>query len=468
MKVALYPRVSGHEQEDNYSIPEQIDRMKKYCEARDWIVYKIYTDSGFSGSNLKRPGLQQLIKDAEEKKIDMVLVYKLDRLSRSQKDTLYLIEDVFDKHGVFFNSITENFDTSTPFGKATLGIMAVFAQLEREQIKERTMVGKESRAKAGLWHGSAQIPTGYDYIDGKLVINEYEAMQIREAAEMFVNMVPVREIARRLNNKGYKRKGMDWEPKNVRIVLTNPVVVGKIQHHGNLYDGQHKAILDVETWQKICEINAERQAKWNPIHRSGHASLLGGMIFCKQCGGRYARNTNGGALTYYICYSRSKKVPRMVKDPNCTNKAYRADELDLAIVMEINKLQFDPEYFNALQEDRPVNDAEEKIKTITAEVEKIDSQISKMMDLYALGHIDLDAINKKVTDLNKTKTALQGDLEGLQGASNEDEKLTADQVKNIASLWDSNLTLEQKRGIVQALIYYIEIDGDDVIIHWKF
>ena len=100
MRVGLYPRVSGHEQEDNYSIPEQIDRMKKYCEARDWMVYKIYTDSVYSGSNMERPGLQDMIKDVEKGKLDMVLVYKLDRLSRSQKDTLYLIEDVFDYHYV--------------------------------------------------------------------------------------------------------------------------------------------------------------------------------------------------------------------------------------------------------------------------------------------------------------------------------------------------------------------------------
>lgn len=124
MRIALYPRVSGHEQEDNYSIPEQIDRMKKYCEARDWTVYKVYTDSGYTGSNMDRPGLQALIKDVEKGVFDMVLVYKLDRLSRSQKDVLYLVEDVFDKHGIYFASMTENFDTSTPFGKAILGILA--------------------------------------------------------------------------------------------------------------------------------------------------------------------------------------------------------------------------------------------------------------------------------------------------------------------------------------------------------
>ena len=194
MRVGLYPRVSGHEQEDNYSIPEQIDRMKKYCESRDWLVYKIYTDSGYTGSNMERPGLQDMIKDAENGKIDMVLVYKLDRLSRSQKDTLFLIEDVFDKHGVGFTSMTENFDTSTAHGKFIIGILSVFAQLEREKIKERTMIGKDSRAKEGKWHGGSTPPIGYDYIDDMLIQNEYEVMQIKEAADLLLKGTPARTI----------------------------------------------------------------------------------------------------------------------------------------------------------------------------------------------------------------------------------------------------------------------------------
>src|SRR5699024_7512767 len=133
-----YVRVSTHDQaEEGYSIDEQIDKLKKYCEIMGWIVYDTYIDPGYSGSNIDRPGLKKLIRSAKQKNIDTVLSYKLDRLSRSQKDTLYLIEDVFIKHGVDFVSLNENFDTSTPFGKAMIGILSVFAQLEREQITER-------------------------------------------------------------------------------------------------------------------------------------------------------------------------------------------------------------------------------------------------------------------------------------------------------------------------------------------
>ena len=316
MRVGLYPRVSGHEQEDNYSIPDQIDRMQKYCESRDWMVYKIYTDSGYTGSNMDRPGLQDMIKDVENGKLDMVLVYKLDRLSRSQKDTLYLIEDVFDKHGVSFTSITENFDTSTPFGKATLGMLAVFAQLEREKIKERTMAGKDGRAKEGKWHGSKWVPIGYDYEYDRLVINEYEAMQIREIADLFLQGTPVRTIATIVTNKGYLHKFGEWEAKTIRRVLSNPVNIGMIKNRDKFYKGLHDPIFDKKTFDAIQKLMQTRREQYGSTYKP-HKSFLGGFLYCKHCGGKYARQNNGRGLLYYCCYSRCKKVKKMIKDPNC-------------------------------------------------------------------------------------------------------------------------------------------------------
>ena len=467
MRVAIYPRVSGHEQEDNYSIPEQISRMKKYCEARDWMVYKIYTDSGYTGSNLERPGLQSMIKDAEGHKFDMVLVYKLDRLSRSQKDTLYLIEDVFDKHDVFFTSITENFDTSTPTGKAFLGILAVFAQFEREQIKERTMIGKDSRAKEGKWHGSKWIPIGYDYTDGLLIPNDYEVMQIREIADMFINQTPVRTIARICDEKGYKHKYGEWEAKTIRRVLSNPVNIGLIKNRDNWYKGVHDPILDKDTFDRIQEIMNARKEKYGTTFKP-HTTLLGGMLYCKHCGGKYAKNNYNGTMLCYSCYSRSKKMKKMIKDPNCKNKHYNMLQLDTMIITEITKLSIDTSYIEEARENRPVNDASDKIKVIKSEIEKIDSQISNMMDLYSLGNMPLDVINQKVTALNTTKTALEKELDALAIPEHGNELTTA-QIQNLAALMnDKDLDLTDKRSIIQSLIYYIEIDGENVIIHWKF
>ena len=466
MRVALYPRVSGHEQEDNYSIPEQIDRMKKYCEAQGWMVYKIYTDSVQSGADMDRPGLQAMIKDIEKGNVDMVLVYKLDRLSRSQKDTLYLIEDVFEKNGVGFTSMTESIDTTSAFGKAILGVLAVFAQLEHSKITERTTMGKKARAAEGKWHGGKWVPIGYDYEDGLLKINEYEAMQVREIADLFLQRMPVRTIATMMTEKGYKHKHGEWEAKTIKRVLTNPVNIGLIKDGDHLYPGIHDAIMEETTYDQILAIMEERKSE-HGTKRPAAKSLLSSMIFCKHCGGRYARQGNGGGILYYCCYSRSKKVPKMIKDPNCQNKYHRADTLDAAIIGEIKKLAIDPEYVKQIKENKPKNDVNEKIKSITLEIEKINSQISKMMDLYAMGTIDMDMISTKVSELNKTKTALQKELDSLDVP--EADEMTVEEIQSIAAMMnDENLTLADRRNIIQSLIYYIEIDNDKVLIHWKF
>lgn len=464
MRVGLYPRVSGHEQEDNYSIPEQIDRMKKYCEARDWMVYKIYTDSAYSGSNMERPGLQDMIKDCEKGKLDMVLVYKLDRLSRSQKDTLFLIEDVFEKNGVGFTSMTENFDTSTPHGKFIIGILSVFAQLEREKIKERTMIGKDSRAKEGKWHGGRWIPIGYNYDGGLLFPNDYEAMQVKEIAELFLKGTPIRTIERVMQKKGYKHKHGEWDTKTIRRVLQNPVNVGMIKNRDKWYKGIHDPILGQKTFDAIQKLMDERREQYGTARP--HQTLLGGILYCKNCGGRYARQSYNGVY-YYICYSRSKKMKKMIKDPNCKNKNYRMEDLESAILGEIKQLVIDPGRIDQVRENRPVTDATEKIKAITSEIAKIDTQISKMMDLYALGTIDLDVISDKVANLNNTKTTLSKELDSLKVPVPE-SVMTEEQIRTIAALMKDDLPLEDKRNIVQSLIYYIEIDEDDIIIHWKF
>jgi site-specific DNA recombinase len=458
--------VSGHEQEDNYSIPEQIDRMKKYCEAQGWMVYKIYTDSVQSGADMDRPGLQAMIKDIEKGNVDMVLVYKLDRLSRSQKDTLYLIEDVFEANGVGFTSMTESIDTTSAFGKAILGVLAVFAQLEHSKITERTTMGKKARAAEGKWHGGKWVPIGYDYEDGLLKINEYEAMQVQEIADLFLQRMPVRTIATMMTEKGYKHKHGEWEAKTIKRVLTNPVNIGLIKDGDHLYPGIHDAIMEETTYDQILAVMEERKSE-HGTKRPAAKSLLSSMIFCKHCGGRYARQGNGGGILYYCCYSRSKKVPKMIKDQNCQNKYHRADTLDAAIIGEIKKLAIDPEYVKQIKENKPKNDVNEKIKSITSEIEKINSQISKMMDLYAMGTIDMDMISTKVSELNKTKTALQKELDSLDVP--EADEMTVEEVQSIAAMMnDENLTLQDRRSIIQSLIYYIEIDNDKVLIHWKF
>ena len=229
-KALCYVRVSTQEQVNGYSIGEQIDRLRKYCDAHDWYVANVYTDAGYSGGNTDRPALKEMIDDVKSGKGDCVVVYKLDRLSRSQKDTLQLIEDTFLKNGCDFVSLSENFDTATPFGRAMIGILAVFAQLEREQIKERMTMGLQARVKSGNWKGGIR-PKGYDYIDGKLVINEYEAMQIRELFDRFTKGESIHSIVNIFYEKGYVTSGLN--PRGIKYMLTNKTYAGYVKYGKN-------------------------------------------------------------------------------------------------------------------------------------------------------------------------------------------------------------------------------------------
>ena len=202
--VDLYVRVSSNEQAtEGYSIGEQESRLRTYCEAMRWKINKVHIDPGYSGGNTDRPGLKELIKDVESGQVNKVVVYKLDRLSRSQFDTLYLIEKVFLANNTDFVSMTENFSTSSSLGKAMIGFLAVFAQLEKDKINERTVMGKEARAKEGKWGGGSSVPIGYEYnvATGELEINEYEKLQILEAVELFFKGTPLRTICNMLTEK---------------------------------------------------------------------------------------------------------------------------------------------------------------------------------------------------------------------------------------------------------------------------
>lgn len=485
LRVALYVRVSSQEQADEgYSIGEQTERLKKYAEAMEWEIYKIYVDPGYSGGNIDRPGLNEMIRDVEAGEIDTVVVYKLDRLSRSQFDTLYLIEKVFLVNNTDFISMTENFATNTPLGRAMIGFLAVFAQLEKDKINERTLMGKEARAKEGKWGGGSSEPIGYDYniATGELEINEYEKMQILEAVDLFLKGVPLRTIAIILNDKGYTYKGRSkkpakWDTKRLKYIFASRLYLGYIRHNDNWYKGSHTPIYDEETFAKLEKLLNQRNETYAVHHRNPtqQTTYLGGMLYCKKCGARYAKQTGTtrkpGVLNYYYCcYSRSKKVPKMVKDPNCKNKNWRMDDLDGIILGEIKKLAVDPEYFNLLCNTKKENTDElNKIDILKKEIDNIKDQISRFMDLYGLGHFSVLQISNKIEPLNNQLVALERELESLNATTTDtlSEEATLELATSFADVLERG-DLNEIRLTIESLIYYIEIDDGDVYIHWKF
>lgn len=477
LRIALYVRVSSKEQVEGYSIGEQIERLNKYCEAMGWPVFKTYVDPGYSGGDTNRPGLQDMIKDIENGLIDKVVVYKLDRLSRSQLDTLYLIEKVFLANGTDFVSMSENFDTATPFGRAMIGILAVFAQLEREQIKERMGMGKEARAKEGKWHGGSTEPIGFDYDKQteELNANEYEIMQIKELADLFLKGTPLRTIERLFKEKGYRHKHGVWDPKTMRRVLRSKLYIGMIKHNEEWYPGSHTRVFDDPTFNKINRLldNRAEQYKQAGIKAGTQTTYLGGLLFCKHCDGKYAKNTwhqrNGSKTVVYGCYSRLKKVPKMVKDPNCKNKHWKMEELDNLVFEEIRKLAMDPDHIaKARAEKEKLSDSADKVALLRKEIEKLDAQISRFMDLYGIGKFTIDQVSNKVDPLNEEKTKLEKEIEILTASTGDLTEEEAIQVVNSFGEILDRGDFNEIRLTIETLINKIVLDNDDVYIHWNF
>ena len=472
MRVALYGRVSTQEQaEHGYSVGEQLERMRDYCNAMEWDIYKEYVDAGFSGANTNRPSLQRMIRDIKAGKIDKVLVYKLDRLSRSQKDTLELIEDVFLANGCDFVSMSENFDTSTPLGRAMIGILAVFAQLEREQIKERMLMGKEARAKEGLFP-SGRSPIGYDYIDGKLVINQFERVQIERIFNEYLQGKSPKAIAKGLNEAGLTHKYGRWQADTIRYLLKRRTYTGVIKHHETYFEGEHDPIISQDLFdsvQKEIDRRSDEFRKRN--RRTGKAqSYLGGFLICGHCGAKYSKYSqydNKGkeyAYVYYKCNSRTKRSKHLIHDPNCKNKTWRMDDLDSLVFDEIRKLSMDESYISQLKDE-----AEDETPIIQSEIDSLDVQLTRLMDLYAVGQMPLEILQDRIYDLNDRKLRLETELESI--LSEREQRLTKKETLHLAESFGDvldNGDMDDIRAVIGGLIDFIEIDGEDITIHWKF
>ena len=470
INVALYARVSTSEQAENgHSIDEQQERMRKYCESFGWRVYDVFVDAGFSGANMARPALTSLIKAVKSHKVDKVLVWKLDRLSRSQKDTLNLIEDVFLANGVDFISMNENFDTSTAFGRAMVGILAVFAQLEREQIKERMAMGREARAKSGRHRGSAFIPIGYDYVDGNLVTNDFEAMQIKCVFDMFFHGKSVRSIVKDLNERGYVHKYGQWNTQTVRNCLSHEVYLGKIVHKGKTFPGNHEAIISQDVFDRCAALREARHEEHEQrMMRTGKVqSFLGGYLICGKCGAKMAKRTKTrGETRYekYECLSRWKVSPTMIKDPDCKNKIWNMKELDDIVFIEIKKLSVDETYRNNI-----VTSSQRQSDAVICEIKKLDEQLSKIMDMYLVGSFPAEMLKDKTEEITSRKNKLEKELEKLldKEKSEMSKEETSKLLASFSDILDKD-DFEEIRLVIGALIDHIEVNDDDVTIFWKF
>lgn len=329
LRCAVYTRKSteeGLEQQFN-----SLDAQREACEAfilsqrhEGWVVLPTaYDDGGFSGGNMERPGLVQLLADVRDHKVDVVVVYKVDRLTRSLSDFAKIVE-TFDGQGVSFVSVTQQFNTTNSMGRLTLNVLLSFAQFEREVSAERVRDKIAASRRKGMWMGGS-IPFGYDIKDQRYVINEPEARVVRDIFTLYLQLKCVRALQREVAKRGYKTRqrtfksgkasgGNTFGRGHLYYLLNNRTYRGEAVHKETAYSGAHEPIIDLQTWTQVQALLQSNRIDRKAGKGFRDASLLAGILFDEK-GNRLSPShstKNGSRYRYYVSQAVLQQEPDKV------------------------------------------------------------------------------------------------------------------------------------------------------------
>lgn len=448
--AAIYIRVSTDAQaEEGYSIDAQKEQLTAYCVSKGIKNYDYYIDGGWSGSNIDRPEMKRLIEDAKANKLSHCIVYKLDRLSRNQKDTLYVIEDILLPNNVAFVSLTETFDTSTPTGRLMLGILSAFAQHERENIRMRTRMGMKERVKEGYWMGGGRVPFGYDYDknQGILVPNK-DAKKVKQIYQLYLDGYSCQNIANML--------GLKYEKLALQI-LKRKCNYGVIEYNGEEYQGRHEPIITKETYDMAMAEMDKRSIK--KFTASNH--LLTGLCHCKRCGAkmRYQKWSNKGDKL--VCYSQQNSKPYLVKDPNCDMDKVWAEEVEEIVLNEIFRLKInDIDNRNNEKTNSLLNTLQESKKTL-------ESKIKKLYNLYA--ESDDDILLETITENKKQLSIVNKKID--KEIQHQNMLLSTNRLNDVIESLDEKwkyMTFDERQNIIRMLVSQVIIDKESVEVVLAF
>lgn len=453
IRLRLYTRVSTDRQaEEGYSLEIQREKLQAYAASMDRVAeVKLYVDDGYSGGSLDRPAIRELIREAEEGAITHVAVIKLDRLSRSLKDTMYLIEDVFLPNQVSFISLYESFDTGTPFGRAMVGILSVFAQFERENIYERTRGGMQKRAEAGFWPGGGGVPFGYDYDAAKgILVPNADAPKVRMLYDRYLAGESLQSIADLL--------GLKYE-KVAYNILTRKSNAGYIIYNGSEYRGRHEGIVPEETYHQAMLLLKERSER-RLVTKTRH--LLSGMVRCGKCGARM-RYAKWGKRGYkLVCYSRQTSKQYLIHDPDCDQEAVWAEEVEQGVLEAL---------FAAASKERMAQ-AKTTAEGGGAEAMlalRLEQERNKLRRLYGLyGESENDILLETIETVKEQIGRLE-----LEYREKKESRLRLHELRsiygrleNIEELW-TLLTVEEQRAILISVLKEVRMTDNKAEIRFK-
>ena len=497
-RIAIYCRVSTIEQaEEGYSIDEQKRLLIEWCRKMDYIVTKCYSDRGISGKAINnRPALKELLKDAENKEFDMVLVWKINRISRKLTHVLEIAETL-EMNNIAFKSYSEEFDNSTPSGKMQFQMMALVGEFERGTIAQNVKMGMCAKAKAGEWCGGQVL--GYDLVPVEkqqgakrtktvLTINEKEAESVRLIFNEYANGKGYKAITNQLNKLGYKtKKGNNFSVGSIRDILTNPVYIGKVRYNVRqnwsekrrrninanpiITDGIHKAIIDEKLWDKVQAILESKKGKPSRIYDGEYP--LTGILRCPKCGAGMviARTTNKLAdgtkkrIAYYCCGNWKNKGTSV-----CNSNTIRVDKANEYVFSKLSELLSNEKMVKSIvknvnkERHSKISPAKKELQRIDKELEKIDRKKHKLFEGYEEDLISKEEFKERKEELNKIAQMLQEQKEPLLVTLSDDvsEEIPYEFIKSILENFSKVLTdstsREQQKKLLHMIISEITIN----------
>jgi site-specific DNA recombinase len=433
-----------------------------------------YDDGGFTGGNMERPGLRRLLADIEAGRVDAVVTYKVDRLSRSLLDFARLME-TFDKYGVRFVAVTQQLDTRSSLGRLSLNVLLSFAQFEREIIAERTRDKISASRRKGKWTGGSPV-LGYD-VDprgGRLIVNEDEAARVRAIFDLYLEHRSVIEVVRAVNLRGWttkrwttkdgrERAGRPLGKADVYRILTNVVYTGQVNHKGTIYAGEHPAIVDFVVFQRANDRLAHNGITGGKEVRNKYGALLRGLLHCDACGTamHHTYTAKGGRrYRYYVCHTAQQRGWDA-----CPSKSLPAQQIEDSVADHVRELAGNPqvvaETLRKVQEQTASGAAElrRELQANERELRRLNSDLVKVAAATGNG-VRLDKmadLQDRIGSLERRISEVRADL-GAMEAETVSEEEVAEALKEFEPVWKSLNTSEQTR-IVRAIIERVGYDG---------
>jgi site-specific DNA recombinase len=483
VRCAIYTRKSseeGLEQEFN-SLHAQRDSAENFIASQKhagWVCVKErYDDGGFTGGNIERPAVQRLLADIQAGKIDCVVVYKVDRLSRSLLDFSRMME-TFERHKVSFVSVTQQFNTTHSMGRLTLNILLSFAQFEREIISERTRDKIAAARKKGRWGGGPPV-LGYDieFSPGgnKLVVNAAEAKLVREIFALYLECRSVQQTIKRLEERGLSNKswttkngvargGNRFEKSTMFKLLTNVTYLGKVRYKTDVYDGLHEAIVDEDLFRRVGDMLRENRTHAGKGYSNKYGALLRGLVKCRACGcemGHHFATDGPKRYRYYVCQRAQKRGWK-----ECPGPSLPAFELEKFVIDQLRAIGKDDGLVSesvVRAQERIRGQAASMLESRGAASERLQKCRSELRSLTEAGKdkngsaARASGLREEIRELDAEVRRLDGRIKAITSRVLDEDEL-AGAIESFDPLWE-HLTTEERERLVHLLVRQVEYDA---------